>query len=545
MKLKTEVSDDKLRGGFYSPPELVDVCLQRVEALAAGRGALRVLEPAAGDGEFVRGIARGRLHKRVAQIDAIELVDDEARLCEHTLAVGGLEGAVHVGSFLSWAKGRPQTYDVALGNPPFLRFQFVSSDDRLGANAIADDEGISFGGVSNLWIPILIGALRLLRDGGVFAFIIPTECFTGISASVARTWLLSNCDDLRVDLFPPGSFPAVLQEVLVLSGVRRHERDPGCNTLEISEHRQVGGPRAWRTQLDVSTQNWTRCLLEPDQQQALAELSQLPFVSVLSMAAKFEVAAVTGANSFFSVDADTVQRHELEPWAVPLLPRIRHAEGLRYTAEDHERTIASGAKAFLLDFSAERPDPLKRPLPRAYLAQGVAQGLPSRFKCRIRDPWFRVPHIKRGDLMMSKRSHRYPRVAVNESNVVTTDTIYRGKVFPLASVSAADFAAAFHNSLTLLSAEIAGRSFGGGVLELVPSEIGRLLVPLVPGFGEELTRLDNALRETGGADDEALVEETDRLLRKLAGGASDETWELVSEARSALLRRRLDRSEAS
>ncbi len=79
-----------------------------------------------------------------------------------------------------------------------------------------------------------------------------------------------------------------------------------------------------------------------------------------------------------------------------------------------------------------------------------------------------------------------------------------------------DFIAGFHNSLTLLSAELEGRTYGGGVLELVPSEVGRLLVPLAP-LGKHLRDLDNISRKAGGqADsDDALVAGTDELLLRV------------------------------
>ena len=87
-----------------------------------------------------------------------------------------------------------------------------------------------------------------------------------------------------------------------------------------------------------------------------------------------------------------------------------------------------------------------------------------------------------GSILASKRSHRYPRVILNGANAYTTDTIYRGRLLPGCSRNPADLVASFHNSLTLLTAEIEGRSFGGGVLELVPSEVGRLLVAVPDGF---------------------------------------------------------------
>jgi hypothetical protein len=72
-----------------------------------------------------------------------------------------------------------------------------------------------------------------------------------------------------------------------------------------------------------------------------------------------------------------------------------------------------------------------------------------------------------------------------------------------------DLVAGFHNSATLLSAEIEGRNYGGGVLELVPSEVARLAVPLLP-LRQRVRELDALSRTSGGqADkDEHLVTAT-------------------------------------
>ncbi len=142
--------------------------------------------------------------------------------------------------------------------------------------------------------------------------------------------------------------------------------------------------------------------------------------------------------------------------------------------------------------------------------------------------------------MLSKRSHHYPRVVLNEAGIVTTDTIYRGTPQGRLVGHADDLTAAFHNSLTLLSAELEGRSFGGGVLELVPSEVSRLLVPFIPGFGAELDRLDSISRSVGESQD--LVDETDRLLTKADVGFNQALMDRLASARSALMQRRLDRN---
>jgi adenine-specific DNA-methyltransferase len=52
----------------------------------------------------------------------------------------------------------------------------------------------------------------------------------------------------------------------------------------------------------------------------------------------------------------------------------------------------------------------------------------------------------------------------------------------------------FVNSLTCLTAELEGRHYGGGVLELVPSEIERLLLPVVECSAGQLAAVDEKYR---------------------------------------------------
>ena len=544
MKTRAEVTSQKLRGGFYSPDPLVHRCLERVAQLVGGRTSLRVLEPSAGDGAFVRGIARCEaLAPAVAAVVAIEPDVDEAAKCLRALDDGHLAGHVVTDSAIAWAATTHETFDCAVGNPPYLRFQFLGEDDKRRLPELERRAGVSFSGVTNLWIPLLIGALGRLDVGGAFAFIVPTECFTGVSAGVLRTWLVRNTEHLRFDLFPSGSFPGALQEVTILSGTRRDPVDT-CARCELHEHPATGRSTATTHLIPPSPRPWTRYLLTPAQVDAFEEASQLTAVVPLGQVAKFEVAAVTGANGFFTVDASTVRAFDLWRWTTPLVPRIRHARGLRYTTADSACTEAAGARAFLLDFALDRPDPTCNADALRYLESGARDGLPQRYKCRIREPWYRVPSIRAGRLMMSKRSHRGPRVVRNDAGVVTTDTIYRGAMVGAFDGRDCDLVAAFHGSLTMLSAEIEGRSFGGGVLELVPSEVARLVVAMPQGFGVELDRLD-AVARTAASDPcgiDVLVDETDRLLVEADFGMTSELAGTLREARAALLQRRLDRN---
>jgi hypothetical protein len=102
----------------------------------------------------------------------------------------------------------------------------------------------------------------------------------------------------------------------------------------------------------------------------------------------------------------------------------------------------------------------------------------------------------------------------------------------------ADVATTFQNTLTLLSAEIEGRSFGGGVHELVPSEIARLTTVVPVGAGEALASMDALARET---DDDAIIEATDSYLVR-RGAVPAELLPILREARALLSARRFERN---
>lgn len=541
MKTADLLTADKLRGGFYSPPGLVEACLDRVGALTRGRTGLRVLEPAAGDGAFIRGLATHELASRAAHVTAVEPNAGEAGKCDSALVTAGFPGLVIAKSMLNGARPLLDRYDVAVGNPPFVRFQFLTMEDRQGAAEVARESGVALGGVSNLWIPVFLSTLIRLVPGGVFAFIVPAECFTGISARSVRTWLTRYVDDLRVDLFPPGSFPTVLQEVVVLSGQVTGSRSPGmAPALKVVEHTGAG-PVSWVHQLDESTTTWTRYLLTPAQLSTLHEITSLPEFYRFSDVARLTVSTVTGANEYFSVDDRTLSKFGLEAWALPLLARIRHAAGVVFNDQDHEALSGTEFARWLLSFGPEQLDPESSALCSQYLRDGERQGLHRRYKCRIRMPWYRVPVVRPGRLLLSKRSHRYPRLVLNEARVVTTDTIYQGGMTAAFTNQDRDLVAGFHNTVTLLTAEMEGRSFGGGVLELVPTEIGRLTVPMIPGLGASLIDLDTHVR-TAGADSESLIEKTDALLARAVPALTADALHDLRAARTSLLQRRMDRT---
>ncbi|MEZ5979055.1 MAG: SAM-dependent methyltransferase [Planctomycetota bacterium] len=535
MKLINEVTKNKLRGGYYTDGPVVEFCIRRVRSLVTD-GAATWLEPSAGDGAFLRGLAEARDGGLIEapRVAAVERNEAEAGKCAAVLSQTRLGGAVAARCFFDWAEADSGTFDAVVGNPPFVRYQFVEREQRELFEQQAARLGVELRGVSNLWIPFAIVSLSKLRPGGAFALVLPSEFVSTVSAGAFRRYLVRHFASLQVDLFPRDTFSELLQDVVVLSGTRA-AREATARRVTFCEH-QPGTEKGWKHTVPEHVQSWTRYYLTEDEVASFQAASELPGVHALGKVARVEVSIVTGANGFFTVDDATRREHDLDTWARPFLARTSDCPGIVFRKTDHAAANRAGSRAWLLDFSADRLAPMNGAV--AYISRGEAEGLPTRYKCRIREPWYRVPHIKSGALMMTKRAHLYHRLLLNEAGVLTTDTIYRGEMLPSFTGRARDLVAGFQNTLTLLSTELEGRTYGGGVLELIPSEIARLLVPVVD-MADELDALDGQSRAAGGQRDsgEVVRRAVDaRLVRRIPG--LGDVLPVLEAARVRLLERR-------
>lgn len=522
MKTQQEINPEKLRGGYYTSNSVVDFCLNRIRILSKGHWPKRWLEPSCGNGAFIRGIARIvpiRFCEDITLI-GVEIHPEESAKSAAALNEAELGGCVLNQSFFEWALSDKTEFDAVVGNPPFVRYQFVPADDRRTAEELLLELGINLRGVSNYWIPFALISLDRIRIGGIFAFVLPTELFCTVSGGQFREYLIRNFTNLSIDLFPRGTFKGILQDIVVVSG-QRAKRIADKRVVSIVEHGK-DKESYWTHNIAADQVTWTRYLLtelEYDAFKAAIVLEQIYRISVL---ARIEVAIVTGANKFFTIDQNTVDKYALHPWVIPLLSKTIDAPGVIFTPRDLAAARSQGSRTWLLSFSADRPVPNGPSGVTAYLASGEAQGLPERYKCRIRKPWYRVPHITRGSLMMTKRAHHYHRLLFNQAKAFTTDTIYRGEMLDQYCNRESDLVALFQNTLTLLSTEIEGRTYGGGVLELVPSEISRLVVPFFSSNGL-LDQVDVLSREVNGQRDSthAVMKVTDEFLSLNLKGYSE------------------------
>lgn len=493
---REETSAKKLRGGYYTPEALAYQVVAMAKRLLGPGSVKAILEPSAGDGAFLPAIKDGI---KGATVTAVEIDCAEAARFANRAHDAHVRAIVHPMSFLEFAELWDRSYDLVLGNPPFVRYQFVSAADQSRIIDVAPEA--AGGGVSNLWIPITIAALRKLRHGGAFGLVLPQELLCTKSGGAFRRFVLTHFEDVTIAFPERGAFGGILQDVVLVAG---RKTAVSASLRKVTFHAR----ETWQHLIPANGDTWTPFLLNGTQLAAYHAAVALPGVKKLGELARLAVATVTGANAYFSLTDPTRSQYHLEDATLPLLPRLGDATGLFFDQSDHESLQRKGRPSWMLAAKPQLFDHHEGL--RAYVERGEQEGLHERYKCRIRTPWYEVPIVAPKQLMVSKRGYLHPRMVVNSACVTTTDTIYQGNV--IGDVDPTILASSFHTSLTALSAEIEGRSYGGGVLELVPSELARVLVWLW-SKASDVAVLDKHSRDVGGQKDRdaSLVYYSDRL----------------------------------
>ncbi|MET3215468.1 UNVERIFIED_ORG: adenine-specific DNA methylase [Burkholderia territorii] len=540
MNFKENETKDKLRGGYYTPSAVAQFLSRWV--LCAKPQTL--LEPSCGDGAFIRALDSFDIANLA--VTGVEKLGGEATKARKVAASLSARAAQIVkADFLQWAQEKLDAgacFDAITGNPPYIRYQYLDEEDQELSAQLFDRFSLTFTKHTNAWVPFVIACMGLLSPGGRLAMVIPSELMHVLHAGSLRKFLLQHSK--RVLMVDPNEllFEAALQGTVLLMVEKKGKPDEISEGVAIhaapdnsflnrdpeqlfQESKYVSG--------EVLNGKWMKVLLEPEELAVFEKAKALPTVKKFLDVAKVDVGIVTGANRFFLVDDSTVTKFGLQKFVKPMFGRSEHCPGVVYDQALHESNRQRGLPTNFIFI--EKDENLSR-LPKRvleYIELGESQKLHTRYKCRIRSPWFSVPSVYSTPIGLLKRSHNFPRLIFNQLGAYTTDTAYR--ITPLSSsLNAEKLVYCFVNSLTALTAELEGRHYGGGVLELVPSEIEKLLIPL-PAIRPHLAQLDQAIR-AGTCPLQLLKSQDEKVLT--AAGFSEEEGQLLRQALIRIRRRR-------
>jgi SAM-dependent methyltransferase len=167
-------------GAWYTPDWLVDVvvelALHEVDR-SQGSRTLRVLDPACGDGRFLRAVAE-RLDGR-CELVGVDI--DDAALSAAADVLSSVEGVrLMRADALTWDWHAEGAFDLVIGNPPFVS-PLSSHTPRRGSS------GLGGGPYADVAVEFLSLAHRLARAGsGRVAFVLPTSVLSARDAAPVR-----------------------------------------------------------------------------------------------------------------------------------------------------------------------------------------------------------------------------------------------------------------------------------------------------------------------------------------------------------------------
>ena len=526
MDFKENQTAQKLRGGYYTPPDIAAYLAKWVSAIKPRN----VLEPSCGDGAFIQALAP---YSEGLSISAFEIDQAEAkkawiRANEQSFS----KVDIRIEDFLEWSLSQIlegyEGYDAVVGNPPFIRYQFLPKNFQTHSERIFSALECKFTKHTNAWVPFILASVSLMRPGGRLAMVVPSEIVHVMHAQSLRSYLGKECR--RLVIIDPQElwFEGTLQGAVILMAEKAAEGEhrEGLVIRSVSGREFLHNDPETMFNSGVAINGktvsgkWTNALLSRNAMSLLNTLDEEKNFSRFDDVAEVAVGIVTGANKFFLVPDETVERFDLSDWAHPMFGRSDHCPGILYNEEQHLQNARAGKPTNFLWFEDEEVE--DHPGAKSYIESGESGNLHKRYKCRIRENWYSVPSVYSAPIGMLKRAHDTPRLILNEIQAYTTDTAYR---ITSKGVGNRNLVFGFHNPLTALSAELEGRHYGGGVLELVPSEIRKLRLPKVSKENPDLSKLDEDIREL---DAEVMLERQGKRILEPLGVSSAERLELLS-----------------
>jgi adenine-specific DNA methylase len=480
-------SKAKRRGVFYSPSAIVDVLVQ----WAVRAPSERILEPSFGGCEFLSciekrltGLSSTTPWKQMfgCDVDAtafkrhLALLRPEVAQTRHFLKEDFL--TLRPSNFLV------NDFDVLIGNPPYVSHHNMFLTQRASRERVERLGDFRLSRIASLWGYFVLHGLRFLKNGGRMAWLLPgsalhanyaKELLREVSRHFERTAVIS----IEQRLFLSNGTSEATHILLC------DERgSAGPDHVEIVTVKRI--EECINVLTDWSKKRITGAVLNGRAQRALTPAPRLSAFNSLSTSewtyrmddvATLSIGIVTGANKFFLVNEEVSQQHKLPKRTLhPILAKLSIARTLNLTPRDFHAARIKGIRCLLI---------VPRRSERSRAVNSYFDGFPeqerlSNVTFAKRQDWRLPDDGKIPDAFLPYMHNTGPRIILNGSRVNSTNTIHRLFFKPGVDLTKRKLIAiSMMSSFSQISAEIEGRSYGGGILK---HEIGeassiQLLLP--------------------------------------------------------------------
>ena len=426
-------------------------------------------------------------------------------------------------------------YSVVVGNPPYVRHHDVEAKFDI-RKTLGLDNGTCLSARASYWAYFILHSLDFIARDGRLAMVLPGAFLHADYAATVRKQLEKSFSKLTIILIQQRLFEDAEENSILVLG-EGHGREHKELRFAIAESADNVAPICHSIDTYSKVVSDTRYgkqllsgLISKAALGTYEELRKDSRVMPLEALASVRIGTVTGANQVFIIsDSERRRLHVPRRCLRPIVKRATFLQGLSFRFSDHRKLLQEGQAAFLLKLKNGKDVSSQL---AAYLRNAKEDGVHERYKCSIRGKWYRLDEPHRPDAFLQYMSAETPRLVLNKAKVACTNAIHEltwkdnMSALERRSVAMSSLSALFR-----LSAELEGRSYGGGVLKVEPSEAKHLLLVSLPHqmkkIASRFSEIDTLLR-TGRRPEAAEI--ADRLVLREGLGLSKATVSQLNAA---------------
>lgn len=482
LDLTLEAAERNRTGQFATPSLLAEEILRlcRHHWHPASK-PIRFLEPCVGTGSFYSALLRVLPNEIIERAVGYELDPHFANAARSLWRESGLE--VTQGDFLQQALPR-QKFNLLITNPPYVRHHHVgkAQKERL-QNLVSERLGLRISGLAGLYCYFLLLADGWLEQGGLAAWLIPSEFMDVNYGSTVKEYLTTRVRLLHLHRFSP--LDVQFDNALVSSALVVYKKEkPNDQEVVFSFGGRLNIPSqsvSIAHKLLCPTNKWTQYGNEMGRD-SISNTDELLFGDLFQV----RRGLATGNNGFFILRRAEAARIELpKQFLIPILPPPRQLS---------DCVIESNPDGFpqldpqfaLLDCSLAEEEVEQRYAGLwRYLQAGKLKGVHAGYLTSRRFPWYsqenRPPPPFLCTYMGRKQNGRKPFRFLWNKSQATAPNVYlllypRGILQEALTRDPSLYAVVFAALQSLDTETITGngRVYGGGLYKLEPKELANI-----------------------------------------------------------------------
>jgi type I restriction-modification system DNA methylase subunit len=229
----------KLRGGYYTPSDIASVIIEKL----IDSPQRNILEPSFGDGSFIiESIKRKMLLGEDINSIRHSITGIELDPIEYNKLIAFIKNNyssklpnLFCNDFFSWFDKAKNSFDIIVGNPPFIRYQSFPEPSRTKALKNSLLLGVKLSKLSNIWVPFVILSVSLLKEGGHLGMVLPAELLQVSYAGPLRKYLLDSFKNIVLFTCNELLFLGAEQETVILLAFNKKPDNKKLGNIELIE----------------------------------------------------------------------------------------------------------------------------------------------------------------------------------------------------------------------------------------------------------------------------------------------------------------------